>query len=132
MEELNPPQSATAEHELSNGISKLTLKEQKKLKRTPEPKLKPLQRSLELDPDAGNFLLPHDERYDNLDRLSESYRDILEGVGENPEREGLLDTPKRAARALLYFTKGSLVHCNDFFAKAKSFGIKLLLYFKPT
>lgn len=35
-----------------------------------------------------------------------SYRAILETVGENPYREGLLKTPERAAKALLFFTKG--------------------------
>lgn len=34
------------------------------------------------------------------------YRAILEGVGENPEREGLRDTPLRAARAMGFLTKG--------------------------
>ena len=27
-------------------------------------------------------------------------------MGEDPNREGLLDTPKRAAKALIYFTHG--------------------------
>ena len=29
--------------------------------------------------------------------LPEQYREILIGLGENPDRDGLLDTPKRAA-----------------------------------
>lgn len=33
-------------------------------------------------------------------------RTILECVGEDPEREGLRDTPERYAKAMLYFTKG--------------------------
>ena len=32
--------------------------------------------------------------------ISDHYREILVGLGENPEREGLLDTPKRAAKAM--------------------------------
>lgn len=38
--------------------------------------------------------------------LEEQYRKILEGVGEDPAREGLKDTPKRAAKALQYLTQG--------------------------
>ncbi|MGX5220553.1 GTP cyclohydrolase I FolE [Pseudomonas sp. S9] len=40
------------------------------------------------------------------DKLSEHYREILIAVGENPEREGLLDTPKRAAKAMQYLCHG--------------------------
>ncbi|MFS2197044.1 GTP cyclohydrolase I FolE [Pseudomonas sp. Pseusp3] len=38
--------------------------------------------------------------------LSQSYREILIGVGENPDREGLLDTPMRAAKAMQYLCHG--------------------------
>jgi GTP cyclohydrolase I len=38
--------------------------------------------------------------------LPEHYRQILLGVGENPEREGLLDTPQRAAKAMQYLCHG--------------------------
>jgi GTP cyclohydrolase I len=41
-----------------------------------------------------------------IDSLSESYRNAIEAIGENPEREGLLDTPKRAAKALEFLTSG--------------------------
>ena len=40
------------------------------------------------------------------DDLDNCYRKIIEGVGEDPARDGLLDTPKRAARAMEYFTRG--------------------------
>jgi GTP cyclohydrolase I len=38
--------------------------------------------------------------------LSQQYREIIKGLGENPEREGLLDTPKRAAKAMQYLCHG--------------------------
>ncbi|AEF21322.1 GTP cyclohydrolase 1 [Pseudomonas fulva 12-X] len=38
--------------------------------------------------------------------LPNHYREILVGLGEDPEREGLLDTPKRAAKAMQYLCNG--------------------------
>src|SRR3954449_7776011 len=38
--------------------------------------------------------------------LESSYRDILEAVGEDPQREGLVKTPARAARAFEFLTAG--------------------------
>lgn len=38
--------------------------------------------------------------------LQQHYTAILEELGENPNREGLLDTPKRAAKAMQYLCKG--------------------------
>lgn len=40
------------------------------------------------------------------DQLPNNYRAILLGVGEDPEREGLIDTPKRAAKAMQYLCHG--------------------------
>lgn len=54
---------------------------------------------LELDhrPPTREALLPD---------MSRSYRLLLASLGENPDREGLLKTPERAAKAMLFFTKG--------------------------
>jgi len=38
--------------------------------------------------------------------LPQHYREILKELGEDPEREGLLDTPKRAAKAMQYLCHG--------------------------
>ena len=45
--------------------------------------------------------------------LARHYREILVGVGENPEREGLLDTPERAAKAMQYLCNGYTLSLED-------------------
>ena len=40
------------------------------------------------------------------DALARAYRELIVGVGESPEREGLRGTPERAARALEFLTRG--------------------------
>lgn len=45
-------------------------------------------------------------REDLLPDMAQSYRSLLSGLGEDPTREGLLKTPERAAKAMLFFTKG--------------------------
>ena len=41
-----------------------------------------------------------------IDSIEQAYRDLLEAIGENPERQGLMKTPARAARALEFLTQG--------------------------
>ncbi len=42
----------------------------------------------------------------NLDVIETQIRILLEEIGENPEREGLLKTPHRVAKAYEFLTKG--------------------------
>jgi GTP cyclohydrolase I len=43
---------------------------------------------------------------ESLNKISTDYLDILKEVGEQPNREGLLKTPLRAAKAMQYLTHG--------------------------
>ena len=46
------------------------------------------------------------ELRDGLDELAVHYKDILGLLGEKPEREGLLKTPMRVAKAMQFLTQG--------------------------
>jgi GTP cyclohydrolase I len=51
----------------------------------------------------------HDDDYPAADaeqRMAQDYTRIIEGLGEDPERNGLIGTPLRAARAMSYLTRG--------------------------
>ncbi|MEO5645016.1 MAG: GTP cyclohydrolase I FolE [Bacteroidia bacterium] len=41
-----------------------------------------------------------------IDSIADKYRKILEEIGEDPVREGLVKTPERVAKALQYLTHG--------------------------
>lgn len=43
---------------------------------------------------------------DDLRIMTQNYHTILERLGEDPGREGLLKTPERAAKAMRFLTKG--------------------------
>ena len=43
---------------------------------------------------------------DKIEQLKYHYQEILKLIGEDVEREGLLKTPERAAKAIVSLTKG--------------------------
>ncbi|MBR5784037.1 MAG: GTP cyclohydrolase I FolE [Bacteroidales bacterium] len=43
---------------------------------------------------------------DTINELAAHYKEILRLIGEDPEREGLLDSPMRIAKAMQFFTHG--------------------------
>jgi len=44
---------------------------------------------------------------EKIEKLKVHYTEILRLIGEDPDREGLLDTPERVAKAMQYFTHGN-------------------------
>ena len=48
------------------------------------------------------------DQYDpaRIEQISGHYAQILQAIGEDPQREGLLKTPERVAKALQYLTHG--------------------------
>lgn len=63
-------------------------------------KRQPLSRTVSRDNDTKTIVELRQKE------ISESYLNILYSVGEDPNRQGLLKTPERAAKAILHFTKG--------------------------
>lgn len=49
---------------------------------------------------------PETEFRNGLDEMASHYQAILDLIGENPEREGLLKTPMRVAKAMQILTRG--------------------------
>ncbi len=47
--------------------------------------------------------LPTKQETDSLDKI---YQSLIQAIGEDPQREGLLKTPQRAAKAFRYITRG--------------------------
>lgn len=55
---------------------------------------------------------------ERIDRIADHYKSIIELLGENPSREGLLKTPLRAAKAMWYITSGYRCDANATISQA--------------
>lgn len=49
----------------------------------------------------------------HLEKMQGAMQTLLECVGEDADREGLLDTPLQYAKALLFLTKGYQINIKD-------------------
>ncbi len=54
----------------------------------------------------------------NIQQMTDAYRAILVALGEDPQREGLVDTPRRAAKAMDFITGGYRQNLDDLINKA--------------
>ncbi len=64
---------------------------------------KEMQKENEMDDISGQVIRPNSGI---TEELSVSYRKVLQLLGEDPDREGLLKTPERVAKAIQYLTHG--------------------------
>ncbi|MBS1644617.1 MAG: GTP cyclohydrolase I FolE [Bacteroidetes bacterium] len=51
--------------------------------------------------------------------MMDNYRNIIEATGEDPNREGLLKTPERVAKAMQFLTRGYEISAKDILESAK-------------
>ncbi|KAG4267510.1 GTP cyclohydrolase I [Fusarium proliferatum] len=68
------------------------------------------------DPSTKNITRQGDSQEQaslRLEKMQGAVRTLLECIGEDPGRDGLLDTPSRYAKALLFFTKGYNANVED-------------------
>ncbi|CAO3643312.1 unnamed protein product [Mucor hiemalis] len=54
-----------------------------------------------------------EKRTEREAKLAEAVKTILTCIGEDPDREGLMKTPDRYAKALMFFTQGYEKNIND-------------------
>ena len=61
-----------------------------------------------------------EEQYDskNIESLKENYSKVLELIGEDPSREGLIKTPERVAKAMQFLTQGYEMNATEILQSA--------------
>ena len=61
---------------------------------------------MELMKDRINYRVEEQYDQETTDNISKLYLEIIQRLGEDPAREGLLKTPERVARAMQFMTQG--------------------------
>lgn len=56
--------------------------------------------------------------YENVGKMAGNYRDIISLIGEDPDREGLKDTPERVAKAMQFLTHGYMLNPQEILKSA--------------
>jgi GTP cyclohydrolase I len=63
-------------------------------------------KNINITEDEDNNIIRIEYEENSLDKLESSVKIILQEIGEDPNREGLLKTPSRVAKAYKFLTKG--------------------------
>jgi GTP cyclohydrolase IA len=56
--------------------------------------------------------------YETVNSMAAHYKEILKFIGEDPEREGLLDTPTRVAKSMQFLTHGYMLNPEEILKSA--------------
>ena len=56
--------------------------------------------------------------YRTVNTMARHYREILKSIGEDPDREGLLDTPVRVAKSMQFLTHGYMLNPEEILLSA--------------
>ncbi|PWK75352.1 GTP cyclohydrolase I [Mucilaginibacter oryzae] len=71
------------------------------------------------DDDFGGYIKIDRYNQERIDSLKTDYHNVLTQIGEDPGREGLLKTPERVAKAMLYLTHGYELNAEEILNSAK-------------
>ena len=67
---------------------------------------------------AGRYNKIETWNLDNVTEMSSLYKRIIELLGENPERDGLVETPLRVSKAMYFLTSGYFVDAEEILKSA--------------
>lgn len=71
------------------------------------------------DDDFGGYIKIDRYNQERIDSLKGNYHNVLKQIGEDAQREGLLKTPERVAKAMLYLTHGYELNAEEILNSAK-------------
>jgi GTP cyclohydrolase IA len=71
------------------------------------------------DLEKGGYARTDTYDEERTQKLAENYKSILGFIGEDPKREGLLDTPMRVAKAMQFLTQGYNMNPEEILNSAK-------------
>ncbi len=68
---------------------------------------------------AKNYIRVDNYNDQKTEELQSHYKGIIEAIGEDSQREGLLKTPERAAKAIQFLTQGYEINAEELLLTAR-------------